>query len=118
MSESNARKQAGLSHVHDTHEIHVPGSKSMRTKNQAPEHKKGLELYDNEDTRSTLGEAGSHGIPDSKKRAGGAAQVSNGGPRLTSGDVNPLQRAAQKEHEAAENGLKDTSRRDVYGRKK
>jgi hypothetical protein len=77
---------------------------------QAPEHKKGLELYDNKDTRSNLGESGSHGIPESKKSVGGTFEGSKGGasfaegnPRLTSADVNPLQRAAQKEHERIEN---------------
>ena len=68
---------------------------------QAPEHKKALELYDNKDTRSNLGESGSHGLPASKANAGGVKQEHKG-PRLSSKDVNPLQRAAQKEHERVE----------------
>jgi hypothetical protein len=67
---------------------------------------------------------GSH-VPANKLNVGGTAKGSEGGnafaegnPKLSSKDINPLQRAAQKEHEAAENGLKDTSKRDVYGRKK
>src|SRR5713101_418904 len=106
-----ARSILGLSDGEDSGKEHVHVPASEKNTKQAPEHKKGLELYDNKDTRSNLGEGGSHGSPDSKKSVGGTYEGSKGGasfadgnPKLTSKDVNEKQRNAQKERERLENG--------------
>lgn len=114
MSEVDARKNAGLSVAHDTHETQVPASKAGgMSKKLAPEHKKGLELYHNEDTRSNLGEMGSRGTSDSKKTAGGtfggSVNHAEGHPRLTEKVLGEKQKKAKDYATRSENGHADPS---------
>jgi hypothetical protein len=119
---TETNRRAGLSVGHDTHEVHVPASKLTKEAQDKQQH---VGVKSHNLAPSVLGEGGSHGLPDSKKNVGGTAGGSKNGhgfaegnPKLSSKDVNEKQRNAQKENERLENGGGDTSKKDVYGRKK
>jgi hypothetical protein len=118
-----ARSVLGLSDGGDSgkEHVHVPAEKNSKEalKKQSGNLNDARNL-----AASALGEHGSH-VPANKLKVGGTAGGSEGGAKAAGNPKNAdrknlgkVQRAALENHERRENSGEDTSKKDVYGRKK